>query len=150
MSEYVRWVRSKVGHERLLLPTVTVLIRDDRRRIVMVRNVETGRWGFVGGMVEPGESPAEAAVREAKEETGLDVDLLDITAAIGGPQFEVEHPNGDRVACVGVVYEAVVTGGEMRPDHLETSEVEWVEPSRLQEIDLNPIGRALIEELGLT
>lgn len=57
-------------------------------------------------MVEPGESPLEAAVREVREETGLTVELGDIRGAVGGADYVIEYPNGDVVAAVTTVYDA--------------------------------------------
>ena len=53
-----------------------VVLLDERGRALLVRqNYGAGLWGIPGGAVEPGESPPEAAVREAREETGLGVEL---------------------------------------------------------------------------
>ena len=61
--------------ERPSLAAAVVLF-DDSLRVLLVRQSYSSRlWGIPGGAVEPGESPQEAAVREAREETGLDVRL---------------------------------------------------------------------------
>ena len=59
MSEYVRGLRERIGHDLLLMPSAHVLIRDGDERILLVRHVE-GRWQLPGGAVAPGEGPAEA------------------------------------------------------------------------------------------
>jgi len=70
VPEHVQRLRSSVGHDLLLLPSVSVLILDGTR-LLLVRHAGLGaQWGVVGGAVEVGESPAEAAVREAAEEIG--------------------------------------------------------------------------------
>ena len=71
---YVADLRELVGHRQLLLPAVSVHITDDSGRLLLVHQVDRAQWGTVGGAVEPGESPADAAVREASEETGLSVE----------------------------------------------------------------------------
>lgn len=45
--------------------------------------------GTVGGAVDPGESPKEAAIREAREEIGVEVRLGRLIDVVGGPEFEV-------------------------------------------------------------
>jgi 8-oxo-dGTP pyrophosphatase MutT (NUDIX family) len=51
-----------------------------------------------------GESPAEAAVRETREEIGVEVRLMRVLDVLGGPDYEVSYPNGDRTAYVTTVY----------------------------------------------
>jgi ADP-ribose pyrophosphatase YjhB (NUDIX family) len=72
MPEHVRRLRAVVGHEVLLLPSVSVLPVDDAGRVLLVRHAgHDDGWGVLGGTVEFGESPAGAAVREAREEIGV-------------------------------------------------------------------------------
>lgn len=52
-----------------------LLIPDDEGRIILVDPVYKGYWDLVGGIVEEGESPRDAALREAKEELGLTVEV---------------------------------------------------------------------------
>jgi 8-oxo-dGTP pyrophosphatase MutT (NUDIX family) len=72
VTEYVRRIRALIGSgEVLQLPSVSVAIRDETGRVLLARHVEGDRWLLPGGGVEPGETPADAAVREAWEETGV-------------------------------------------------------------------------------
>jgi 8-oxo-dGTP pyrophosphatase MutT (NUDIX family) len=150
ISPYIRRLRERVGHELLVLPSVTVLPRDDEGRILLVRLADGG-WATIGGSVEPDEAPADAAVREAREEAGVDVVLGPIVAALGGPDFRVRYPNGDETAYVAVVYYAALADGaaDPAPDDEETVEVAWVSPEELHELDLGPFARATFAALGL-
>jgi 8-oxo-dGTP pyrophosphatase MutT (NUDIX family) len=149
ISPYVRRLREMVGSEVLVLPSVTVLPRDSGGRILLVRRADTGEWMTIGGMVEPDEDPADAAVREALEEAGIVVDLHGILAALGGEEFRLTYPNGDQVAYVTTVYDATVLSGEPRPDGVETDEVSWVAPDELVTIGLGAFARAQLSRLGL-
>ena len=148
LSPHVRRLRQLVGHELLLLPSVSVLPRDGDGRVLLVRHADDRRWGTIGGAVEVDESPAEAAVREAREEAGVDVVLGAILAALGGPDFHVVYPNGDRTAYVAVVYHATVTGGAPMPDGDETVEVGWHLIGGLAALDLTSFARATFAALG--
>lgn len=58
------------------VPCAGAVVRDDRGRLLVVRRghePDRGRWSLPGGRVEPGETTASAAVREVREETGLEV-----------------------------------------------------------------------------
>lgn len=126
-----------------------MLPRDANGRLLLVRHSDSGQWGTIGGSVEVDEAPADAAVREASEEAGVQVSLGPVTAALGGPQFRVEYPNGDRVGYVAIVYEADVVGGMPNADHDETSDVAWFAPGDLATIELNQFARATFAALGL-
>ena len=75
MSPYMQNVRSKVGNLLLEVPSVSVLHFDDRDRVLLVYHSDVLLWTTPGGAVEPDETPANAAIREMWEETGLHVRL---------------------------------------------------------------------------
>jgi 8-oxo-dGTP pyrophosphatase MutT (NUDIX family) len=85
MSEYIRNIRSKVGSTMLQMPSVTIFNYDDTGQILLVKHADTGLWVAPGGAIEPGETPADAAVREMWEETGLLVRLVRILGVYVGP-----------------------------------------------------------------
>ncbi len=136
-----------MGNDLLLLPSVSVLPRDAEGRVLLVMHSYTGKWGLIGGTVEPDESPEAAALRETKEEAGIDV-ALSLLTAVGGPEYRLTYPNGDRGACVITVYEAHITGGEPRPDDDETTAVGWFGHDELIDLDMNSLARALLNEVG--
>jgi 8-oxo-dGTP diphosphatase len=147
MSEYQRALRAKVGNDLLLMPSVTVIARDEAGRVLLVRHLDTGWWVAPGGAVEPDERPAEAARREMREETGLEVELEGVVGVYGGPEFEVRYENGDRCAYVMAVYGARVTGGSPRPDGVETVAFGWVSASEWPNLDVAPWMRVVMPEV---
>lgn len=149
MSEYVRRLRDAIGTELLLLPSVAVILRDEDARVLLVRDAGHGQWALLGGGVDPGESPREAAMRESREEIGVEVELGDIVCALGGREYEVEYENGDRTAYVTVVYEGRVAAGELRPDGVEVLEARWFAEAELPSADLHFFARSALRELAL-
>ena len=123
MSDYVRGLRQKIGNDFLMIPSVTVATFDDQDRVLLVRHVEGNLWVTPGGMVEPDEVPADAAVREVWEETGVHVELLRILGVYGGPDYRLTYRNGHQVAYVVTVFKARLIAGVARPDGRETLEV---------------------------
>ncbi len=149
ISPYVRQLRDKVGHDLLLLPSTTVLPRDDAGRLLLVRLIDSGHWATIGGAVEPGERPRDGAVREAEEEAGVMVDLGRILGVFGGPEYRVTYPNGDESAYVVTVFDATIAEGTPRPDGEETSEVGWFAPGDLPLGEMGGLTRALLRDVGL-
>lgn len=149
ISPFLAQLRGEVGNRLLLLPSVSLLIDDpeERDRLLLVRHTGDGRWGFIGGMVEPEEHPAEAAVRETLEEAGLQVEITELVTVAGGPGYTVEYPNGDRTSYVTSVYRARILGGESRPDGVEVDDLGWFERHRLARIPLGPFATTLLTEL---
>jgi len=149
MPGYIARLRQLIGHDRLLLPGVSVLVWDSQGRLLLVRQADTATWSTIGGAVEIGESPAQAAIREAREETGLDVELTSVRAAVGGPAYDVVYPNGARCSYVSVVYDARTVGGTLAADGLETTAVRWVAVDELPSLDATSYASSLFRELGL-
>jgi 8-oxo-dGTP pyrophosphatase MutT (NUDIX family) len=125
MSDYMRGLRASIGTTVLEVPTVSVLTFDDRRRVLLVRHAEGNEWTTPGGMIEPYETPSDAAVRETWEETGLHVALTRIVGVFGGELCASTYSNGDKVSWVSTVFEAVPVGGTLRPDGEEILEVRY-------------------------
>jgi ADP-ribose pyrophosphatase YjhB (NUDIX family) len=86
VADFVRRLREFVGGDELLqVPSVSIALRDAQGRVLVVRHSEGGVWLLPGGAVEPTEVPADAAVREMFEETGLLVRLTRLVGVFGGP-----------------------------------------------------------------
>ena len=150
ISPYVRGLRDQVGHDLLLLPSTAVLPRDGAGRILLVRLIDTGNWATIGGAIEPDESPPDCAIREAEEESGVTVQLGNVLGVLGGPEYRVTYPNGDKTAYVVTVFDATVVGGIPRPDGDETSEVGWFKPEELPFSQMGGLAKALFRDLGLS
>ena len=149
IAAHIVRLRAVVGHELLLVPSVSVLPVDEAGRVLLVQH--TGHddgWGVLGGAVDMGESPAAAAVREAREEISADVELIRLVDVLGGPDFEIRYPNGDRTAYVTAVYEARIITGSPTPGDGELSELAWFTPGQLPRLQLSPFSRALLHAIG--
>lgn len=151
ISEHLRSLRAKVGHDLLVLPSVAVLVWDDVGRLLLMREAQTGRWQTIGGSVDPDESPWDAARREALEESGLTVRLERIRAALGGPGYRVHYPNGDLCSYVSTVFDAAVDSGVSAGpvDEHEVAELGWFHPDDVAELELDPLNRHLLRDAGV-
>ena len=143
MSDYVRRLREKIGHDFVLMPTVAAIVRDGQGRILLVQGME-GRWQLPGGAVDPDEHPEDALRRECLEEASAVVRPTRLLAALGGPQNRHTYANGDEVGFVISVYEAELVAGELRPDHDETQAVAWFAPEELDRLEMGSPTRATL------
>ena len=75
-----------------------------------------GFWCPPGGVIDEGESPEEAAVRETREETGIEVDVVSLLGEVIGPMTGRTHD----------VYLCKQEGGELTSDSPEVEDVRWV------------------------
>ena len=150
MSAHIARLRAAVGHELLLLPSVSVLPVDEAGQLLLVRHAgHHDGWAALGGAVEVGESPADAAIREAREEIGAEVRLTRLLDVLGGPDYQVTYPNGDLAAYVTAVYEAkIVDGLPSVTDHDELSDMAWFSPGQLPGLELSRLSRALLQATG--
>lgn len=125
ISDYIRNLRQKISHDFLLLPSVTILVLDKDKRVLLVRHHNDNLWVAPGGMIEPDENPEDAAVREMQEETGCLVRLTHTFGTYGGSQFRILYQNGDEVGYVMTVYGAEIMEGELKPDGEEILEIQF-------------------------
>jgi len=134
---FIAKLRRQIGHELLLVPTIVVIARTPDGSVLLVHDRDAGQWTLPGGIVEPGELPADAAVREVWEEAGVRVRLDRVVGIIGGPGCETTYRNGDRIAWVATLFAASADGSVApTPDGAETSAARFVPPAELASMQL--------------
>ncbi|MFE5515204.1 NUDIX domain-containing protein [Streptomyces sp. NPDC056488] len=146
--DFIRTLRETAGHQLLFLPGVSVVVFDDRGRVLLGRRSDNGRWAIIGGIVEPGEQPADCAVREVYEETAVrcEVERIVIVETLSKP---VVYPNGDQCQFMDVTFRCRAVGGEARVNDEESTEVGWFDVDDLPEMkrfSLMRIEKALADE----
>lgn len=130
---HIAQVRRMVGTSLLLVPSVSVCLYDGERRLLLAHHRKAGVWSTPGGAVEPGERVAEACIREAREELGIDV-VPDAIVGVFGPD-EIVYPNGDRTAYVTTAFACSATEPPM-PDGDEVDELRWVGADDAERLDV--------------
>jgi 8-oxo-dGTP pyrophosphatase MutT (NUDIX family) len=121
--EFVTDLRAHIGHDLLWLSTAAGVVLDDNGRVLLGRRADTGAWALPGGIIEPGEEPADAAVREIFEETGV-IAVPDALAAVKVCD-QVTYQNGDVVRYLELLFRCRAAGGEARVNDTESVEVGW-------------------------
>jgi 8-oxo-dGTP pyrophosphatase MutT (NUDIX family) len=139
--QFILDIRAKAGDTLLLMPGVVMAVFDERGRVLLNRRADTGKWALISGIPDPGEQPAEAAVREIQEETGV-LAIVERVLSIFTNE-PVVYANGDRAQYIDIVLRCRAVGGEARVNDDESLDVRWFALDELP--PLGPIARGRIE-----
>jgi ADP-ribose pyrophosphatase YjhB (NUDIX family) len=141
VPEYVVRLRESIGHDLLWLPGITSVVLDHDRAL-LVRRSDNGEWAPVTGIVDPGEHPARAAVREVAEETGVTCSV-EALAWVNVTEPRV-HANGDRAQYLDHTFRCRYVAGTPHVADDESTEVRWFSLA-----DLPPMKPALRDRLAV-
>ena len=122
IPDFVLELRRQVGQAQLWLPGVTAVVRRGGD-VLLVRRSDNGQWAPVTGILEPGEDPGVAAVRETWEETRTVVTVDRLAMVSVTPP--VTHVNGDRAIYLDHAFACTWVSGEATVGDDESLEVKW-------------------------
>jgi ADP-ribose pyrophosphatase YjhB (NUDIX family) len=134
-SHYLKGLRSKVGNQVLMIPGVAAVILNQNNQLLLQKKSD-GSWSLPAGMIEPGESPSQAVIREVREETGLAVEVERVLGVFGGEGFGFTYPNGDQVEYTVIMFKCQQTGQFAEDLDEETIELAWFSRSDMPTLAL--------------
>ena len=117
-SDYLKWLRSRVGHQKVILVRACGIVSDGadgQGRVLLQRYPEFGWWELPGGLLEPGERLSDCLVRGLRQETGLVVEPARLVGLYTSPDFNLTYPNGDQAQQFIACFACRVSGGTLRP-----------------------------------
>ena len=120
-----------------IVPAVTAVIQDARGRILLIHRTDNDRWALPGGTVEIGENVPTTLVREVREETGIDVEVIGLVGVYSDPKHVIAYDDGEVRQQFAICLRARPISGTLRGS-TESTEVEWLEPSTLPGLNLHP------------
>ena len=135
VPDFILRLRAKVGHELLFMPGVFVAVFDEAGWVLLNKRADNGRWAPISGISEPGEPPAVTAVREAREEAGVEVVVERVSGVYASPL--VEYPNGDVARYSTTAFRCRYVSGEPRVCDDESLDVRFF-PMGALPADLRP------------
>jgi len=142
VTDYIRYIRKKVGHDRIIIVGAGVLVFKDNMLLLQKRK-DNLCWAIHGGSVDIGENVEDAAKRELKEETGLTANKLELFGVFSGEKMMHTYPNGDEVYIVGINYICRDFSGEIRPNTDEVLELKWFDLNELPD-NISPVDEDII------
>lgn len=142
--DFIVEMRKSLGHSLLWLPgTTAVVLRPGPRgeQVLCVQRSDNGSWTPICGIVEPGEDPHVAAIREAKEEAGVEIEIERMVwmSTTGRMQYD----NGDQNDYLDHTFRARWVSGEAAVGDDESVAVGWFDlddlPQPMSEIQIRRI-----------
>ncbi|MEU3073918.1 NUDIX domain-containing protein [Streptomyces laurentii] len=127
-----------------VVPSVVAFVQDGQGRVLMIQRSDNGRWALPGGGHDAGESISDTVVREVWEETGINAEVVDVSGIYTDPGHVMAYDDGEVRQQFSICFRARPTGGEVRTSS-ETTQVRWVAPADLVELDVHPTMRLRIE-----
>ena len=129
-----------------LVPLVNVVVVNDAGEILMIRRTDNDNWAVPGGAVDLGESVGQAAVRETREESGIECEITGIVGIYSDPKHVILYTsNGEARQEFSIVLTARPLSGQPTPSS-ESSEVRWVPVSEVREYTMDRSMRIRIND----
>ncbi|WP_330272109.1 NUDIX domain-containing protein [Lentzea sp. NBC_00516] len=120
-----------------LRPAVSAFVQDGTGRLLMIRRTDNDKYAIPGGQQEVGETLAQAATREVREETGIQVEITDLIGLYSNPAHVIAYDDGEVRQEFSICFRAVPVGGSLSTSS-ESKEVCWVELTELPRLDVHP------------
>jgi 8-oxo-dGTP diphosphatase len=132
ISPYILGLRKHVGHDLLMLPSVSAVVFNDDGEALLGQRADNGCWSLIAGVIDPDEQPADAAIREVYEEAGVHAVVERLTGVALHP---VTYPNGDVCQYLDVWFRCRAVGGSARVNDDESLAIGWFRLDALPDVD---------------
>jgi 8-oxo-dGTP pyrophosphatase MutT (NUDIX family) len=128
-----------------LVPSANAIVVNEQGEILMIRRTDNGNWAVPGGGMDLGESITDTAIRETREETGIECQITGLVGIYTNPGHVIRYTSNDEVRQeFSVVFTARPTGGQLQ-DSSESSETRWVAPATAATLQMHPSMRQRIQ-----
>jgi 8-oxo-dGTP pyrophosphatase MutT (NUDIX family) len=119
-----------------IAPAASVAVRNPGGELLLEWRRDNGLWTLPGGTMEVGERLTETAVREVREETGIDVEITGIVGIYSDPRHVIAYDDGEVRQQFNVCFAARPIGGILHTSE-ESRAVRWVPVGELADIPIH-------------
>jgi 8-oxo-dGTP pyrophosphatase MutT (NUDIX family) len=126
-----------------LVVAASAVVTDEQGRILLQRRRDNGLWALPGGGMELDDSLPGTAVREVKEETGLDVEITGLVGTYTDPRHVIAYSDGEVRRQFNVCFTARITGGELAISD-ESTELRFIAPEEVERLPMHHTQRLRI------
>ncbi|MBQ1054494.1 NUDIX domain-containing protein [Micromonospora sp. C32] len=127
-----------------IVVAVTVFVQDELGRVLLIQRTDNGLWALPGGGQDFGEYIAETAVRETREEAGVEIEVTSVVGIYTNPNHVVEYSDGEVRQQFSICFRGRYVSGRPRPSD-ESSAVRWVAREELDDLSIHPSMRLRID-----
>jgi 8-oxo-dGTP pyrophosphatase MutT (NUDIX family) len=126
-----------------IVPAVTAVVQNDRNELLMIERTDNGLWALPGGAQDLGESITDTVRREVREETGIEIEVTELSGIYSDPRHVIAYDDGEVRQEFSLCFRARPTGGTLRTDR-EARQVRWVSANHLDNLNIHPSMRLRI------
>ena len=119
-----------------MVVAASAVVVDEAGRILLQRRADSGLWALPGGCMELTDSLPGTAVREVKEETGLDVEIAGLVGTYTDPRHIIAYSDGEVRRQFNICFTARITGGTLALSD-ESTELRFVAPEELDALPMH-------------
>jgi ADP-ribose pyrophosphatase YjhB (NUDIX family) len=127
-----------------VVPSTTAVVTDEHDRLVLIRRRDNDLWALPGGGMELGESIVDTAVREVKEETGLDIEVTGLIAVYTNPHHVMAYTDGEVRQQFSLCFTTRLLGGDLLADS-ESTDIAWTPSRDIPSLNMHPSMRLRIQ-----
>ncbi len=127
-----------------IVVATSAYVEDNQGRVLLIRRADNGLWALPGGGMEPGETVSGCAIREVREETGIEIEVAGLVGIFSNPRHVVAYPDGEVRQAFSICLRAQAIDGTIRISD-ESIQVDWIPRDQIPQLDMHPEIRRRIE-----
>jgi ADP-ribose pyrophosphatase YjhB (NUDIX family) len=120
-----------------IVPAASAVVANEEHKVLLQRRKDNDLWSLPGGAMQVGESIAETTVREVREESGLDVEIVRLVGIYTDPRQVIAYSDGEVRQQFSICFACRVTGGQLRKGD-ESTDIGFFAPTEFDQLNIQP------------